>query len=133
MDAVEPAAVDTGIGGSKHHVSGNDGCVFDARLTMVGLGACGCGIGVNVGLVVGDDEYSRSSIAAGSMLVNLGESLGRLDDIDMLFLEVLGGRSDSSSLEDGIKLLLRNLLGAVVLLAGIAGLDDFCKFHDCLF
>lgn len=133
VDAVEPAAVDAGIGGSEHHVGGNDGGVLDAGLSVVGLRACGGGIGVNVGLVVGDDEYGRGSVAARGVLVNLGESLGRLDDIDMLFLEVLGCRSDTARFEDGVKLLLRDLLGAVVLLAGIAGLDNFCKFHDCEF
>lgn len=117
VDAVEPAAVHAGIGGSEHEVGGYDGGIFYAGLAGVGLRSTGGWIGVDVILVIGYHEHGWGAIAAGGVLVYDCECLGALCYIDVLFLQVLGGGCHAAGLQDGGELLLGELAGAVILLA----------------
>lgn len=107
VDTVEPAGIHAGILGSQHQVGGNDGSVFDARLALV------IGIGIDIVLVKRHDQHGGSAVAAGSAGVNLCQSLRGLTDIDVLFLQILGGGGQTAGVEDVSELLLTDLSAAV--------------------
>ena len=83
----------------------------------------------DVVLVISDDQNDRCAIAARRDLIDLGQSLRRTGDIDVLFLQVLGSRRQSAGFKYGVQLFfLHRLIGIPA--AGIAFLNDFPEFHD---
>lgn len=125
IKAIQPAAIDTLIGGCQDHMGGHNGGI----LCTGGMNTIG--IGVNVRLIVAYCQHGRRTIAAGSNSIHLSQRFLRLQYADALLLKILSGGSQTTGCQNGIDLFLF-YLSITIFFAGITLLDDFIEFHNDL-
>ena len=101
VEEVQPAVLDVGVCRREAEVRRNDRRIFDAALVLVAW------IREDVRRIKRDEQHDGRAVAAGRELVDFLEPLFRLDDIDVLLLQVLRRRRKAAGRENGVERLLR--------------------------
>ena len=103
IQEIDPAAVHALVGSRQGKVRGDDRCVLDAGIALP------AGIGEDIFTVKCDGQNGRGAIAAGRNGVDFRQRLRRAKHIDVLLLQIFGGRRQASGLQNGRELLLLHL------------------------
>lgn len=122
---VDPAAVYAGIGSSQQQVGGHDSGILHAGVHPF------AGVSKGVIFVIGDHQTDGCTVAAGGGSIDLCQPLFRLNDVDALFLGVLGGRCQPTGLQNGVE--CRGIyLACTKIFAGIPLCNKLSEFHNDL-
>ena len=122
---VDPAAVHACIGSAQQQVGGHDGGILHAGVHPF------AGVSKGVVLVIGDHQTNGGTVAAGSGSIDLCQPLFGLNDVDALFLGVLGGGCQPTGFQNGVE-CCSVYLACTKIFAGIPLCNKLSEFHNDL-